>query len=347
MKKECIVLLVCPKCKSELIQRDNEYFCRNCHLSYPVLEKVPCMIANVNEKLKSLQKKHYERDILKLDFIRKAIDQEGFRYSLTLKAVKIRKVINSIGLFQEANVLDIGCRDGRLLNKLKSQFQANNYGIDISLKQMQENLKTNLFNNNYFVADAEFLPFAENSFDFAVCFDVLEHLPDYRKCIKETAFVLKGDGTAIFYAISKKQKYTWSWFLQKTTKGLLGKGMGKVHQREYFLSPGEAIDWCKKCGFEIEKIIYFHCFFTWAFDSISLWVKNILGSILNRRKKIVKQKITLTDNVKINNYKVLIFIRAWSFFINILLPILEFFDSLWQKKGYSSGFFLQVKKKRL
>lgn len=299
-----------------------------------------------NEKFKTLQRGHYERNVLKLDTIRKSIDQGGFTYSLTLKAVKIRKVINSLDLFQGANVLDIGCRDGRLLNKLKAQFQTNNYGIDISLKQLQENVKTNPFNNNYFLADAEFLPFAENSFDLVICFDVLEHLPDYRKCIKEIASVLKQDGLAIFYAISKKQKYTWGWFLHKATRGLLGKGMGEVHQREYFLSPEETVDWCKRCAFEVEKVIYFHCFFVWAFDSFFLSIKDILGSILNRRKKIVKQKIALTNNSKIIIYPASIFIRIWSFFINSLLPILEFFDSLWQRKGYSSGFFLQVKKKQ-
>ncbi|MFH1783738.1 MAG: methyltransferase domain-containing protein [bacterium] len=346
MKKDHIVLSVCPKCKSELTKRDNEYFCKSCQLGYPVLEKVPCMLSDVNEKLKALQKRHYEKDVLKVDSIRRAIDREGFKYNLTLKASKISKVISSIGLFQGAGVLDIGCRDGRLLNKIGAQFKTNNYGIDISLNQMQENVKSGLFNNDYFVADAEFLPFAENSFDFIFCFDVLEHLPDYQKCIKETAFVLKEGATALFYAISKKQKYTWGWFLKKATLGLLGKGMGEVHQREYFLSSEEAVNWCKKSGLEVEKVIYFHCFFVWAFDSLFLSVKDILGPILNRRKKTVKQESTLAGNAEAKKSKGLIFIRVWSVFINSLLPVLEFLDIMWKKKGYSSGFFLQAKKKK-
>lgn len=297
-----------------------------------------------NRQFRDLQKRHYNRDVARLDFFRQGIDQRGFAYSLTLKAAKVGKLIDSLGIFPKANVLDIGCRDGRLLNKLQVQFHTHNYGIDISFRQMQANQKINPFNNHYFVADAECLPFAAGSFDFVICLDVLEHLPNYQKCIKEVADLLKNNSAALFYAISKRQKYTWGWFLRKITRGLLGKGMGEVHQPEYFLSPQETVVWCEKCGLEIKKIIYFHCFFVWAVDNFLFAIKNLLRSILNMRKKSINPTPTLTSNSNVS-YPGLIVIRVWSVLINILLPISEFLDSLWQKKGYSSGFFFQVSKR--
>lgn len=300
-----------------------------------------------NGEFKFLQKQTYDKNVLKLDSVRQAIDGEGFNYNLTLKAVKIRKIINFAGLFPGADVLDIGCRNGRLLNKLKIQFQTNNYGIDISSNQINESVHANPFNNYYFVADAEFLPFAENSFDFVFCFDVLEHLPDYRQCIKEIAFVLKKNGRAIFCAVSKNQKYTLAGFLRRIKKGPYGPGRMGIHQPEYFLDPDGAINWCKMNGFEIEKTVYFYPFFTWAFDEFLLkalerinkrfFAKNGADNLANSTGNTQARAARFSSGA-------LFFVKAWSLIISGISPILEFIDLPWTKRGFGSGFFLQVKK---
>ena len=38
-------------------------------------------------------------------------------------------------------------------------------------------------------------------------------------------------------------------------------------------------------------------------------------------------------------------VRAWAFVVKALLRPLEFLDSLWDAKGFSNGFFVQIVKK--
>lgn len=47
-------------------------------------------------------------------------------------------------------------------------------------------------------ADATAMPFADESFDFAICVHVLEHIPDDRKALSEFFRVLRPGGRAVF-----------------------------------------------------------------------------------------------------------------------------------------------------
>lgn len=85
-------------------------------------------------------------------------------------------------------------------------------GIDITPKSVEltkKNLELHGYDSNLLVADAEKLPFEDNSFDVVYSFGVLLSTPNTQKAIEEAYRVLKPQGKAI---ISLYHKYSLFWF---------------------------------------------------------------------------------------------------------------------------------------
>lgn len=158
-------------------------------------------------------------------------------FGFSLKGVKTELVVDSLGFKKGDLVLDIGSSTGNLLNKLNIIYSTKGVGIDISKLAILRGTQVNPCENRLIVSDAEELPFRSNSFDYVLSFDLFEHLPNPEKCISEIARVLKRDGTALIYAVSKKDKYTWHWMLKKITFGKFGVFGDTIggHDREKFL----------------------------------------------------------------------------------------------------------------
>lgn len=59
--KDLLKILVCPKCKNELEEKEMFLICKNCKLAYPVIEDVPDMLIEDAwnlEKAKKVKFKH-------------------------------------------------------------------------------------------------------------------------------------------------------------------------------------------------------------------------------------------------------------------------------------------------
>ncbi|QLH78981.1 methyltransferase domain-containing protein [Halosimplex rubrum] len=84
-------------------------------------------------------------------------------------------------------VLDVGSKTGGDMNKLSCDT------ISIDIKFQETNYDT-----NYILADGTLLSFKDNSFDFVLCSQVLEHIKDTEGIVKEISRVLKPKGEAIF-----------------------------------------------------------------------------------------------------------------------------------------------------
>jgi len=69
-----------------------------------------------------------------------------------------------------STILDVGCGDGRIINRLTKRFRA--VGIDYSYNSLKYLIK------NAACASSEKLPFRDKSFDLVLCCEVLEHLPN-------------------------------------------------------------------------------------------------------------------------------------------------------------------------
>lgn len=104
--------------------------------------------------------------------------------------VKIEKIFDSKG--RKLNILDLGCGDGRLSKELVKHGHAIT-GIDSNEQALQNAKKNGLRVLN---ADIEKeLPLETASFDAVLLLDVLEHLYDQEKILKEIYRVLKENGS--------------------------------------------------------------------------------------------------------------------------------------------------------
>jgi len=103
--------------------------------------------------------------------------------------------------------LDVGCAEGYYIN-LVSHIRSNIdcVGVDISHRYIK---KAKLRNPNaeFILCDAEFLPFKKRAFDLVLCSEVLEHVPNYTRALKElldvtnTFLTLSFPGHSFLYKI--------------------------------------------------------------------------------------------------------------------------------------------------
>ena len=89
--------------------------------------------------------------------------------------------------------LDIGSGTGELIQLVRDKFNVSCYAVDYTDTLMQdENQKVDVVDLNYCS-----LPYDDNFFDAITFTEVIEHLEDHRKILKEINRVLKKDGVLI------------------------------------------------------------------------------------------------------------------------------------------------------
>lgn len=98
---------------------------------------------------------------------------------------------------KKASILEVGCGTGKLSRFLSKKINCKNYtAIDIDPKMITKaeseahSEKEAIFQ----VADVLNLPFDNESFDVVLSMDLLHHLPQWQKAIKEIYRVLKNKG---------------------------------------------------------------------------------------------------------------------------------------------------------
>lgn len=114
-----------------------------------------------------------------------------------------RNVLNKLNLKKGDKILDYGCATCEVSEWLSAQGY-DVVAVDISSDLLQFS-KSRAINQgypgllNYCCADCEQLPFKDGTFDKIFCFDILHHLPDWKKGIDELQRVLKVGGKVLAY----------------------------------------------------------------------------------------------------------------------------------------------------
>ncbi len=104
------------------------------------------------------------------------------------------KALEKFPTGKDAVVLDIGCGIGETTNAIKGKKVI---GIDLSTTQINLARKNRKKNTEFMVADAENLKFEDNYFDYIFATNILHHVPNPVKALKECRRVLKPNGKII------------------------------------------------------------------------------------------------------------------------------------------------------
>ena len=128
---------------------------------------------------------------------------------------RTRRFLEAISNLRKPKILEVGMGEGRYIRKI-SFFRPDAilYGVDISESAINE-VRMSGFRGDFKVGDAEKLPYSDNYFDVVVIADVLEHLDDPVRAIKEVERVLKSGGMFHFYVPCENQPFTTDWLLRR------------------------------------------------------------------------------------------------------------------------------------
>ncbi|BAZ31082.1 type 11 methyltransferase [Cylindrospermum sp. NIES-4074] len=120
-----------------------------------------------------------------------------------------KRLLTKVELPAQANVLDLGCGTGRLLDRLATQFpNLRGTGLDFSSQMLRVARQNNRHHPRliYLEGNAESLPFAEGQFDAVFNSISFLHYPEPQQVLNEVKRVLSPGGR--FYLVditSKKQ----------------------------------------------------------------------------------------------------------------------------------------------
>lgn len=227
-----IKLLCCPNCNSSnLVFQSSEYLkCEKCKEKYVTLSKNSAVLIpkiNLSGSKENIQKfwgdiygqwySEFDRE-LNSGSLKKHLNylEEMFlqKKHLAVTEMELDKIS---GL----DVLEIGSGSGAH-SALFHKNGADVVSVDITPERvLSTGKKLSLLNSNSgvaFVADAENLPFNNESFDIVYSNGVLHHAENTEKCIEEVCRVLKPTGKAVIMLYSRHSALYW---LNLVIKGIV------------------------------------------------------------------------------------------------------------------------------
>ena len=236
-------ILRCPKCKTVLMHFDaaEGIKCKSCNSIYPVKNNSSYLIddAAKNEDQKNMMKwwddlclqwySEYDKNPTsqKLNSVLPELE-ESFRvedhliFNLDLDALKNK------------TILDIGCGGGAA-DCVMRKYGANVFSIDISGERVASTgFKHSLLKEGFGFAaqaNAENIPFADNSFDIVYSNGVWMHSESYENIAKEAFRVLKPGGKLVIMLYAK---YSSQYLIHLVYDGLI-KGYLWKYGMKYWL----------------------------------------------------------------------------------------------------------------
>lgn len=142
------------------------------------------------------------------DYHWRGITKNIFQFNAFLIA-RYQIILNLLeGIGKNSKILDLGCGDGVLSYLIKIKKGGKISGIDPSLEAIKiaqnKFSKLSIKNCSFKIGSGYNLPFKNNSFDYAVLADVIEHLQKPKKALKEAYRVLKPNGKIVISSVIKK-----------------------------------------------------------------------------------------------------------------------------------------------
>lgn len=249
------------------------------------------------ELMKQIRKKSdqefYEKKTWGSTPIKRSKDLPTLKLRYLLELLKKRKK-------KDANLLEVGCGSGRILSSIREQdANISLTGIDISKSQIQLAKKDNKQNDITFIhANGEQLPFKNESFDYVIIMDVLEHVDNPKEFMKEITRVIKKNGKLYLFCPAEAQGIYW---LSKKIfrRHLLEKTCGHIQQYtmkdidNYVLSQGLKIEQ-QYYSYHLLGSMMNYAFFVALHNKRLSKIYWSTGKYYTTKKKTIKQKTLIS-----------------------------------------------------
>jgi 2-polyprenyl-6-hydroxyphenyl methylase/3-demethylubiquinone-9 3-methyltransferase len=145
--------------------------------------------------------------------------------------------------------LDVGCGTGHHLSDLATRgFDV--AGIDGSPDMLEQARRANP-TAELQLADVEALPFADSSFDLAICIEVLRYLPDPQRCVAEMARVLRPGGVCMTTAAPL---FSANGYALVNRLALIAPIRGLVRLKQFFTTPSQLRRRFERAGFSAVEV---------------------------------------------------------------------------------------------
>jgi ubiquinone/menaquinone biosynthesis C-methylase UbiE len=165
----------------------------------------------------SLQK-YYNQKAKDLDELALTYNHKS-RYKRFFFRTRFNNVINALAPKKGEKILDVGCGTGYYLKYILDKG-AEAYGLDLSeeyIKQAKAYISPNRATLK--VASASNIPFKSGYFDQVLATEVIEHVPNYEKSLKEVYRVLRSNGSAVITTINKYSYMNIAYALKRIVRG--------------------------------------------------------------------------------------------------------------------------------
>jgi len=192
--------VICPYCRRKLKKNKNDWICPSCKNHFPFREEILILSlpSKKNPDLEFTQKYVQALDKKEKSFLKKGKEfwerERGKSLAARLVDQKAFETFKEIAKedFSGFEVLDIGAGGGKEAERFFREGVKKVVCLDISfdfLKLARRRLKGK--KAKFVVTNGENLPFASKSFDLAIFFGSLHHIPHWQKALKEACRVAK------------------------------------------------------------------------------------------------------------------------------------------------------------
>lgn len=159
-----------------------------------------------------------------------------------LEAPRLKNLCNG----RADTILEIGCGQGEGARIICDLFSPQEYvGIDLDPKMVEraKKKKHGLESALFLQGDAAQLPFVDSTFDLAIDFGIIHHIPNWRKALAELHRTLNANGELYFEELPVE---TWERGIGKPLKRIL------KHPYEEMFRQNEFVGELERLGFEVE-----------------------------------------------------------------------------------------------
>ena len=191
-------------------------------------------------------------------------------------------LIDNVTKILPCKLLDAGCGKG-YIGESVSKYCNSYYGLDLSFSAIKLAQKR-LPHGSFLTGSLKNLPYKTNYFDCVICSEVIEHIPEYKKAIKEISRVTK-KGKYILITLPNRLNPDMKWRLFWK-----GKYTSQIYDNPAHYK--ELIKEFSNNGLDIIKFSSFFYLPLWG-ESLPNFVKKPLMWTMRYYSKIIRHPIGL------------------------------------------------------